>query len=36
MNGEKSQIYGNGGWGAAPRTAIGQRAQDGIVFILSS
>lgn len=33
MNGEKSQIYGNGGWGTAPRTAIGQRA-DGIVLFL--
>ena len=33
LNGEKSQIYGNGGWGKAPRTAIGQRA-DGIVLFL--
>lgn len=33
MNGQKSQIYGNGGWGTAPRTAIGQRA-DGIVLFL--
>lgn len=33
MNGKKSQIYGNGGWGTAPRTAIGQRA-DGIVLFL--
>lgn len=33
LNGEKSKIYGNGGWGKAPRTAIGQRA-DGIVLFL--
>lgn len=33
MNGKSSQIYGNGGWGTAPRTAIGQRA-DGIVLFV--
>lgn len=33
MNGTSSQIYGNGGWGTAPRTAIGQRA-DGIVLFV--
>lgn len=33
MNGQSSQIYGNGGWGTAPRTAIGQRA-DGIVLFV--
>ena len=33
MNGEKSQIIGNGGSGSSPRTAIGQRA-DGIVLFL--
>lgn len=33
LNGEKSQVKGNGGWGKAPRTAIGQRA-DGIVLFL--
>ena len=33
LNGENSKIYGNGGWGKAPRTAIGQRA-DGIVLFL--
>ena len=33
MNGESSKILGNGGWGTAPRTAIGQR-QDGIVLML--
>lgn len=33
VNGEASKISGNGGWGTAPRTAIGQR-QDGIVLFL--
>ncbi len=33
VNGKPSKIYGNGGWGTAPRTAIGQR-QDGIVLFL--
>jgi exopolysaccharide biosynthesis protein len=33
VNGKPSFIKGNGGWGAAPRTAIGQR-QDGIVLFL--
>ncbi len=33
VNGKKSFIRGNGGWGIAPRTAIGQR-QDGIVLML--
>lgn len=33
MNGETSQVVGNGGWGNAPRTAIGQR-RDGIVLML--
>lgn len=33
MNGEASQVVGNGGWGNAPRTAIGQR-RDGIVLML--
>ena len=32
-NGESSIINGNGGWGTAPRTAIGQR-KDGIVLFL--
>ena len=32
-NGESSIIKGNGGWGTAPRTAIGQR-KDGIVLFL--
>lgn len=34
INGDSSKIVGNGGWGTAPRTAIGQR-QDGIVLMLS-
>lgn len=33
VNGKKSFTKGNGGWGTAPRTAIGQR-QDGIVLML--
>ncbi|NTW28591.1 MAG: hypothetical protein HGA39_04425 [Coriobacteriia bacterium] len=34
VNGQPSQIIGNGGWGIDPRTAIGQR-QDGAVLLLS-
>ncbi len=33
VNGKPSKILGNGGWGIAPRTAIGQR-KDGIVLFL--
>ena len=33
VNGKPAFIEGNGGWGTAPRTAIGQR-QDGIVLML--
>lgn len=33
VNGKPSFIKGNGGWGQAPRTAIGQR-KDGIVLFL--
>ena len=33
VNGKSSYINGNGGWGDAPRSAIGQRA-DGIVLLL--
>ena len=33
INGQRSFISGNGGWGIAPRTAIGQR-KDGIVLML--
>ncbi len=32
-NGKPSQVLGNGGWGKAPRTAIAQR-KDGIVLFL--
>lgn len=34
VNGEASLTKGNGGWGMAPRTAIGQRA-DGVVLMLA-
>ena len=33
INGKSAFVKGNGGWGIAPRTAIGQR-QDGIVLFL--
>lgn len=33
VNGKSAFVKGNGGWGTAPRTAIGQRA-DGIVLFL--
>ena len=33
VNGKRSFFKGNGGWGVAPRSAIGQR-QDGIVLML--
>ena len=33
INGEASTVVGNGGWGTAPRTAIGQR-QDGVLILL--
>jgi len=33
VNGKASTVVGNGGWGTAPRTAIGQR-QDGVVLML--
>ena len=33
VNGKSSFVKGNGGWGIAPRTAIGQRS-DGIVLLL--
>ena len=33
VNGKSSFIKGNGGWGIAPRTAIGQR-KDGIILML--
>lgn len=33
VNGKSAKVLGNGGWGDAPRTVIGQR-QDGIVLLL--
>ena len=33
VNGKSSEVLGNGGWGTAPRTAIAQR-KDGIVLFL--
>lgn len=33
VNGEPTKIYGDGGWGINPRTAIGQRS-DGTVLLL--
>ena len=33
INGKASEVLGNGGWGTAPRTVIGQR-KDGIVLFL--
>ena len=33
VNGQSSRVIGNGGWGTAPRTAIGQR-KDGVVLLL--
>lgn len=33
VNGKASEVLGNGGWGTAPRTALGQR-KDGIVLFL--
>ena len=33
VNGKSSTVLGNGGWGTAPRTVIGQR-KDGIVLFL--
>jgi len=33
VDGEPSKVLGNGGWGSAPRTVIGQR-KDGIVLFL--
>lgn len=34
VNGNASKVVGNGGWGTAPRSAIGQR-KDGIVLFLA-
>ncbi len=34
INGEPAKIKGNGGWGVAPRTAIGQRKDGTVVFVV--
>ena len=34
INGEAAEIKGNGGWGTAPRTAIGQRKDGTVVFVI--
>lgn len=34
VNGKPSFIKGNGGWGIAPRTAIGQRADEIVLFLI--
>ena len=34
MNGKKSTVVGNGGWGRAPRTAIGQRKDGTVLFVV--
>ena len=33
VNGKRAEVSGNGGWGTAPRSAIGQR-KDGVVLFL--
>ena len=34
INGEQAEMTGNGGWGLAPRTAIGQRTDGTVVFVV--
>ncbi|MBR3153338.1 MAG: phosphodiester glycosidase family protein [Clostridia bacterium] len=34
VNGKSSEIEGNGGWGYGPRTAIGQRADKIVLFVV--
>jgi exopolysaccharide biosynthesis protein len=34
INGEPAEIRGDGGWGSAPRTAIGQRKDGTIIFVV--
>lgn len=34
VNGEEAEMTGNGGWGLAPRTAIGQRRDGTVVFVV--
>lgn len=34
INGEKAKMKGDGGWGTGPRTAIGQRKDGTVVFVV--
>ena len=34
VNGQASTVSGNGGWGRAPRTAIAQRADGKVLFLV--
>ena len=34
VNGKSSEVLGNGGWGTAPRTAIGQRKDGTVLFLV--
>lgn len=34
INGEPAEISGDGGWGIAPRTAIGQRKDGTVIFVV--
>lgn len=34
VNGQSATVTGNGGWGRAPRTAIGQRADGKVLFLV--
>ena len=34
INGKQTKIKGNGGWGIAPRTAIGQRKDGTVLFLV--
>ncbi|MBR3133017.1 MAG: phosphodiester glycosidase family protein [Clostridia bacterium] len=34
VNGKSSEVQGNGGWGYGPRTAIGQRADKIVLFLV--
>lgn len=34
VNGKPTKMYGNGGWGTGPRTAIGQKADGTILFVV--
>lgn len=34
LNGKPVKMYGNGGWGTAPRTAIGQKEDGTVLFVV--